>query len=149
MGERNAMPLPYVLTNLQWTQRFVGVCKFTWFIQTPIICWVLCIYLSFFKGNGDPTDPNSLHHFSASGSRPNPYEQAIQAVGEIIQDYDQSKTFPAYGFGARVPPSGEVRHNFPVTLTENPFCNGIDGVMDAYRLVSLIKTKKLYIQLKL
>lgn len=86
------------------------------------------------KGNGDPTDPNSLHHFSASGSRPNPYEQAIQAVGEIIQDYDQGKSFPVYGFGARVPPSGEVRHNFPVTLTDSPFCNGIDGVMEAYRL---------------
>ncbi|ODN05578.1 Copine-8 [Orchesella cincta] len=70
---------------------------------------------------------------ATSGSRPNPYEQAIQAVGEIIQDYDQTKKFPAYGFGARVPPSGEVRHNFPVTLTDNPFCNGIEGVMEAYR----------------
>ncbi|CAL8097154.1 unnamed protein product [Orchesella dallaii] len=97
---------------------------------TQIHC---CFAIDFTASNGDPTDPNSLHHFSASGSRPNPYEQAIQAVGEIIQDYDQSKTFPVYGFGARVPPSGEVRHNFPVTLTDNPFCNGIEGVMEAYR----------------
>ncbi len=52
-------------------------------------------------GNGDPTDPNSLHHFSTAGSRLNPYEQAIQAVGEILQEYDQSKRFPTYGFGAR------------------------------------------------
>ena len=39
---------------------------------------------------------NSLHHFSTAGARLNPYEQAIKAVGEIIQEYDQTKKFPVW-----------------------------------------------------
>lgn len=83
--------------------------------------------------NGDPSDPSSLHFFSDSPCNPNPYEQAIQAVGTIIQDYDSSKMFPVYGFGARIPPLGAVSHNFYVTLTPSPSCFGIPGVMEAYR----------------
>jgi hypothetical protein len=33
------------------------------------------IWMSIFAGNGDPADPNSLHHFSTAGARLNPYEQ--------------------------------------------------------------------------
>jgi len=92
-----------------------------------------CFAIDFTSSNGDPSDPNALHHFSTAGSRTNPYEQAIEAVGEIIQEYDRSKSFPVWGFGARVPPSGAVSHNFPVTLTDNPYCEGIPGVLEAYR----------------
>ncbi|OXA64514.1 Copine-5 [Folsomia candida] len=96
---------------------------------TQIHC---CFAIDFTASNGDPSDPNSLHHFSTCGARLNPYEQAIQAVGEIIQEYDHAKQFPVYGFGARVPPSGNVCHNFPVTLTDSPDCAGIDSVIEAY-----------------
>lgn len=34
-----------------------------------------------------------------------------------------------------MPPSGNVCHNFPVTLTDSPDCAGIDSVIEAYRLV--------------
>jgi hypothetical protein len=62
-------------------------------------------------------------------------KKAIQAVGEIIQEYDPTKRFPAYGFGARVPPSGTICHNFPLTFSESPYCEGIEGVLEAYRFV--------------
>lgn len=42
----------------------------------------------------------------------NAYGMALKAVGEIIQDYDSDKMFPALGFGARLPPDGRVSHEF-------------------------------------
>lgn len=42
------------------------------------------------------------------------YALALKAVGEIIQDYDSDKLFPAYGFGAKVPPDGKISHQFPL-----------------------------------
>ncbi len=43
----------------------------------------------------------------------NAYAMALKAVGEIIQDYDSDKMFPALGFGAKLPPDGRVPMNFP------------------------------------
>ncbi|CAG7719447.1 unnamed protein product [Allacma fusca] len=100
---------------------------------TQIHC---CFAIDFTASNGDPNEGNSLHHFSSQNNHtcPNPYEQAIQAVGDIIQDYDQTKQFPVYGFGARVPPAGTVSHNFYVTLNpDSPYCDDIVGVQNAYR----------------
>lgn len=44
----------------------------------------------------------------------NTYAMALKAVGEIIQDYDSDKLFPAYGFGAKLPPDGKISHAFPL-----------------------------------
>lgn len=44
----------------------------------------------------------------------NAYAMALKAVGEIIQDYDSDKFFPAYGFGAKLPPDGRISHVFPL-----------------------------------
>lgn len=44
----------------------------------------------------------------------NDYAMALRAVGEIIQDYDSDKMFPALGFGAKLPPDGRVSHEFPL-----------------------------------
>jgi hypothetical protein len=69
--------------------------------------------------------PQSLHFIS---NIPNAYEQAIQAVGSIIQDYDTDKLFPVLGFGARIPPDGQVSHEFFVNMNpSNPYCNGVPG----------------------
>ena len=43
--------------------------------------------------------------------------QILQAVGNIVQDYDTDKMFPTYGFGARLPPDGRVSHCFAVVRT--------------------------------
>lgn len=44
----------------------------------------------------------------------NAYAMALKAVGEIIQDYDSDKMFPALGFGAKLPPDWRVSHEFPL-----------------------------------
>lgn len=67
-------------------------------------------YFLFFQGN--PSQPTSLHYMSPY--QMNAYAMALKAVGEIIQDYDSDKLFPAYGFGAKLPPDGKISHAFPL-----------------------------------
>merc|ERR1712013_465426 len=61
------------------------------------------VAVDFTASNGNPQDPRSLHYNDPTGA-PNQYISAIKAVGDIIQDYDSDKLFPALGFGARIPP---------------------------------------------
>lgn len=61
---------------------------------------------------GNPSQPTSLHYMSPY--QMNTYAMALKAVGEIIQDYDSDKLFPAYGFGAKLPPDGKISHAFPL-----------------------------------
>merc|ERR1719277_1642621 len=90
------------------------------------------VAVDFTASNGNPQDARSLHYINPSGA-PNQYVAAIKAVGDIIQDYDSDKMFPALGFGARIPPNGKVSHEFFLSLDErNPYCAGLDGVMAAY-----------------
>jgi hypothetical protein len=44
------------------------------------------------------TQPNA-------GAR-NPYQNTIQAVGGILDNYDTDKMYPVYGFGAKVREAG-------------------------------------------
>uniref|UniRef100_A0A914WI52 Copine-3 n=1 Tax=Plectus sambesii TaxID=2011161 RepID=A0A914WI52_9BILA len=89
------------------------------------------VAIDFTASNGNPTQPNSLHYIHPH--QPNHYARALQAVGEIIQDYDSDKLFPVYGFGARLPPDGTISHDFCVNGDpSNPFCDGVGGVLEAY-----------------
>lgn len=88
--------------------------------------------IDFTGSNGDPLDPSSLHFISDSA--PNEYTQAIVGVGEVIQDYDSDKLFPALGFGAKIPPNNEISHEFAINFNaSNPFCSGVPGVVAAYQ----------------
>jgi hypothetical protein len=90
------------------------------------------VAVDFTGSNGAPNQPSSLHYMDPTG-RPNQYQTAIASVGEIIQDYDSDKQFPCLGFGARVPPHGQVSHEFFLTLTDTPFCQGLQGILAAYQ----------------
>uniref|UniRef100_A0A6Q2XZZ3 C2 domain-containing protein n=1 Tax=Esox lucius TaxID=8010 RepID=A0A6Q2XZZ3_ESOLU len=90
---------------------------------------------------GDPSQPTSLHYINPY--QMNAYAMALKAVGEIIQDYDSDKLFPAYGFGAKLPPDGKISHAFPLSGDyDNPNCVGIDGVLEAY--FRSLRTVQLY-----
>uniref|UniRef100_S4RRB1 Copine II n=1 Tax=Petromyzon marinus TaxID=7757 RepID=S4RRB1_PETMA len=87
--------------------------------------------IHFSASNGDPRDPSSLHHISPTGT--NEYLAAVWAVGQVIQDYDADKQFPALGFGAQLPPEWEVSHEFALNFNPlNPFCTGVEGIVQAY-----------------
>uniref|UniRef100_A0A674MN39 Copine Va n=1 Tax=Takifugu rubripes TaxID=31033 RepID=A0A674MN39_TAKRU len=97
--------------------------------------------LSFPVWEGNPSQSTSLHYMNPY--QMNAYAMALKAVGEIIQDYDSDKMFPALGFGAKLPPDGRVSHEFPLNgNTENPYCNGMEGILEAYH--QSLKTVQLY-----
>uniref|UniRef100_A0A671P406 Copine-3-like n=1 Tax=Sinocyclocheilus anshuiensis TaxID=1608454 RepID=A0A671P406_9TELE len=90
--------------------------------------------IDFTGSNGDPRSPDSLHYLSPNGV--NQYLSAIWSVGQVVQDYDTDKLFPAFGFGAQVPPDFKVSHEFPLNFNpSSPYCQGVQGIVDAYRVV--------------
>ncbi|XP_042366289.1 copine-3-like isoform X2 [Plectropomus leopardus] len=90
------------------------------------------IAIDFTGSNGDPNTPQSLHYINPQGY--NEYLAAIWSVGNVIQDYDSDKLFPALGFGALIPPTWKVSHEFPINFNpSDPFCAGIEGVVQAYQ----------------
>ncbi|XP_037030400.1 copine-9-like [Bradysia coprophila] len=98
------------------------------------------VAIDFTVSNIVHTDPKSLHFMTSS--RSNPYEIALRSVGEIIQHYDNSLIYPAFGFGAKLP-SGEISHQFPLNGNPaHPYCKGIEEIMDHYR--NCLKTVELY-----
>merc|ERR1712211_200821 len=100
------------------------------------------VAIDFTGSNGNPKSPQSLHYQDPSG-RPNQYVTAINSVVGIVQDYDSDKMFPSLGFGARVPPTGVVSHEFFLTLDPaRPFCAGVDGIVSAY--YNSLNTVQLY-----
>ncbi len=77
------------------------------------VCACLCVLgVVALLTPGNPSQPTSLHYMSPY--QMNAYAMALKAVGEIIQDYDSDKLFPAYGFGAKLPPDGKISHAFPL-----------------------------------
>jgi hypothetical protein len=55
-------------------------------------------------------------------------------VGAILAPYDQSGVFCCYGYGAALPPNFVVSQCFALNGNpRSPGCNGIDGVITAYR----------------
>lgn len=88
--------------------------------------------VDFTASNGNPANPQSLHHMDRD--HPNMYLRAIKSVGEVIKDYDSDQMFPALGYGAKIPPNMEVSHAFALNFNaSNPFCTGVEGVLDAYK----------------
>ncbi|CAF91569.1 unnamed protein product [Tetraodon nigroviridis] len=90
--------------------------------------------IDFTGSNGDPRSPNSLHYMSPDGL--NQYLSALWSVGQVIQDYDTDKLFPAFGFGAKLPRDYQMfielflifqaaHHEFALNFNPaNPYCQG-------------------------
>ncbi|DBA04555.1 TPA: hypothetical protein N0F65_011103, partial [Lagenidium giganteum] len=88
----------------------------------------LMVGIDYTQSNGNPSDPSSLH-FLHSGF--NDYQAAIGATGAILEEYDQDKRFPVYGFGGWV--NGDVNHCFSLTFDPtHPEVEGVDGILQAY-----------------
>uniref|UniRef100_A0AAQ5YZZ0 C2 domain-containing protein n=1 Tax=Amphiprion ocellaris TaxID=80972 RepID=A0AAQ5YZZ0_AMPOC len=123
------------LTRLQEASRSSPVVKeYTFLDYIMGGCQInFTVAVDFTGSNGDPRSPQSLHYISPQGV--NEYLSAIWSVGNVIQDYDSDKMFPAFGFGAQIPPTWQVSHEFPLNFNpSSPFCAGIEGVVEAYRV---------------
>lgn len=94
------------------------------------------VSVDFTASNGPVNEPSSLHYFNPAA--PNQYQMAIRAVLDICQHYNKSKMFDAFGFGAQVPPDFRPSHLFPLDVrTAQPQVQGVEGVMEAYRMCLL------------
>uniref|UniRef100_A0A8C4W9L9 Copine 5 n=1 Tax=Gopherus evgoodei TaxID=1825980 RepID=A0A8C4W9L9_9SAUR len=103
--------------------------------------WRVAQWQPSLSPSGNPSQSTSLHYMNPY--QLNAYAMALKAVGEIIQDYDSDKMFPALGFGAKIPPDGHVSHEFPLNgNADNPYCSGIEGILEAYH--KSLKTVQLY-----
>jgi hypothetical protein len=91
----------------------------------------LVFAIDFTSSNGDINDPNSLHYISDEDF--NDYEIAIRECGDIVAYYDHDQLFPVYGYGAKLDENGPVNHCFPLTFTNDPNVEFIEGVMSVYR----------------
>ncbi|CAN8068768.1 unnamed protein product [Agarophyton chilense] len=102
------------------------------YIQNGVIInTVIAVDMS--NSNGNPADPTSLQY--KNRTTPNEYVIALRAVGSVLAAYDTTKTFPAFGFGAALPPNfEEAAHVFALTgnYATQPVCNGIEDLIDNY-----------------
>ena len=100
----------------------------------------LTIGIDFTGSNFSPNDPKSLHNVTTSAM--NSYEKAIKSCGDIVAYYDYDQLFPVFGYGAILPGQTAVNHCFPITMTEDPNINTIDGVLKCYR--NILPTLRFY-----
>ena len=88
----------------------------------------LGIGIDFTRSNEVPTELDSLHNISKG--IPNNYETIILSLGTILSQYNPSKNFPVFGFGAFV--NGESNHCFNINFNINPNINTIEKVIEEY-----------------
>jgi hypothetical protein len=89
----------------------------------------LTIAVDFTLSNGNPSNPDSLHHYDPAR---NQYLKAITAVGRILENYDSDKMFPIVGFGGKVPMLlDKTSHCFALNGNIfDPEVPGIEGVVE-------------------
>lgn len=94
----------------------------------------MVIAIDFTGSNGTPTQPNSLHYMNPQ--QLNQYQMAIQAVGQILLNYDTDKRIPVFGFGAdlKFPSMKGLSHCFPLSGDfNNVEANGLEHLMALYK----------------
>eukprot|EP00249_Psilotum_nudum_P013506 c24369_g1_i2 orf=775-2379(+) len=90
------------------------------------------VAVDFTASNGNPYQRDSLHYVDPSG-RPNDYQTAIIAVGEVLEYFDTDKKFTAWGFGGRPYHNGPVSHCFSLSGDQRDAeVVGVQGILHAY-----------------
>ena len=78
------------------------------------------VAIDFTLSNKEPENPQSLHYINPK-TQTNSYTEVINSVVGILQNYDDDKMFPVYGFGGKPPmsPENEVSTALPLTATSS------------------------------
>lgn len=93
----------------------------------------MIVAIDFTGSNGEPHSPSSLHYMNES--KPNQYQVAIEAIGQILLNYDSDKRIPAFGFGASLsfPKMTGISHCFPLSGDfKNVDSVGLQHMMSLY-----------------
>ena len=88
----------------------------------------LSVAIDFTSSNGNINEITSLHYIDKN--KPNQYERAIKACGNIIEPYDNDKLFPCFGFGAKI--NNIITPIFNLNFQKDPNVKYINGIIDAY-----------------
>ena len=103
--------------------------------------------------NGNPNEITSHHFFDPQAyerKEYNKYEKTILSISSVIEFYDNNKHFPVFGFGACINDSEHVSNCFALNRNEDdPYVNGVQGIMDVYHSILNSKDVKFPDQLVL
>ena len=104
------------------------------------------VAVDFTMSNGDPRNNSQSLHYLNPNTQVNNYTEAINSVVSILQNYDDDKMFPVYGFGG-IPPMAPDKNGVSHCFALNgdifaPEVNGVKGVMTAY--YNAVKKVQLY-----
>ena len=95
------------------------------------VCIGLSIGIDFTGSNGHPLDYGTLH--SIVDDKPNDYERAITACGNIVAYYDYDQLFPVYGFGAITNKNNNyVSMCFNINFNDDPNIYLISNIIEIY-----------------
>jgi hypothetical protein len=93
----------------------------------------MVIGIDFTGSNGNPAMPGTLHYIDKIGGVPNPYQQTVHSLADVLTQYDHDQLFPCYGFGGRSATDRKVSHCFPLNGNPaNPYAHGVPGILEAY-----------------
>ena len=117
----------YLYDNSELTKNYT----FIDYLKSGVII-ALSIGIDFTGSNGHPLDDGTLH--SIKGGKPNDYERAIIACGNIVAHYDYDQLFPVYGFGAIVNSSfnKEPSMCFNLNFKDNPDIYTVNNILKTY-----------------
>lgn len=113
----------------------IMVPSFVSFLQGGCRLRFMCA-VDFTASNGNPQTPGTLHY--SDSVSPSQYEQALRAVGQVIQPYlPHDQLIEGYGFGAVLPATGQPSFDFPLNLSQpeggDARIGGVDALFESYK----------------
>ena len=78
------------------------------------------------------TNHKSLHYIG-NPEKLNPYENCLRCFGELVGSYDFEHKIAMLGYGGIINSIGDTSHCFPISLTSNPYANGIEEAIKQYK----------------
>lgn len=98
----------------------------------------LILGVDFTKSNnwtGQRTFNGRCLHDTSNPSRPNPYQQVIHTIGRTLEEFDDYRLIPAFGFGDTTSGGSKC---FP--FMQHGVCNGVDAVLQRYHEITATVT---------
>ena len=115
----------YIYYNIEKVSRFIDLIGNGLQIK-------ITIAIDYTNSNLVYTNPKSLHYIG-NPEKLNPYENCIRCVGELVSSYNYEHKIAMLGYGGIIPSTGETSHCFPISLTNNPYCIGIEEAVQQYK----------------
>ena len=91
----------------------------------------LSIAIDFTQANGDPNDKSSLHYLPLGSD--NLYSFVARSAIEGMNNFSADQNIDCFGFGAKLPQHEKTSHVFPINLSSEPSCTGLDEVLKCYQ----------------